>query len=418
MSPAPTSRKWPQPPPRIQELLRRGAELVLHVPEEWLSELDQAGRTRDSAMDDDPVLVAAARRANRGSIAQWAKANIEHPGAPVPAFMSTDMISNAREVARHGDEELLFKTVRSIHNVAWQRWMQIAFGLTSDPHDLQALLDVSARSIAAFIDANTDQLAAVMKAERIERQRGTYADRKDLVAQIIEGANVPLPLASQKLGYALDQAHHAAIIWSEEADAELSHLEAMAEALARHAGARQSLVVIVNAATLWVWTHGAQPIDLSALQQVALTLPGVRTAVGSSGPGIEGFRRGHLDALATQRLMGRLNAKASAVRFDQIRLVSLLMENTEAGQRFISHTLGKLATAAPSLRTALYTFLSTGCNATVTAERLRTHRNTLLRRLARAEELLPRPLDGNRVHVAAALEALSWSGDAQAERAR
>ena len=416
MSPTPPYRKWPPPSPRIQDLLRRGAELVLHVPEEWLSELDQAGRTHDSAMDDDPVLAAAARRANRASIAQWAKANIEHPGAPVPAFMSTDMISNAREVARHGDEELLFKTVRSIHNVAWQRWMQIAFGLTSDPHDLQALLDVSARSIAAFIDANTDQLAAVMKAEREERQRGTYADRRNLVAQIIEGANVPLPLTNQKLGYQLDQAHHAAIVWSEEADAELSRLEAVAEALARHAGSNQSLVVIVNAATLWVWTQGTQPIEQAALKQVAQAQPGVRTAVGSSGHGIEGFRRGHLDALSTQRLMGRLNAKTPVVYFDEIRLVSLLMENTEAAQQFISHTLGKLATAAPNLRTALYAFLSTGCNATLTAERLRTHRNTLLRRLARAEELLPRPLEDHRVHVAAALEALSWSGDAQPGR--
>ncbi|HWR79817.1 MAG TPA: helix-turn-helix domain-containing protein [Pseudomonas sp.] len=42
---------------------------------------------------------------------------------------------------------------------------------------------------------------------------------------------------------------------------------------------------------------------------------------------------------------------------------------------------------------------------------MHTHRNTLLRRLTRAEELLPRPLEDNRIHVAAALEALSWTAE-------
>jgi DNA-binding PucR family transcriptional regulator len=46
-----------------------------------------------------------------------------------------------------------------------------------------------------------------------------------------------------------------------------------------------------------------------------------------------------------------------------------------------------------------------------TAQRLYTHRNTVLRRLARADELLPRPLAENAVAVAAALEVLRWRGE-------
>ena len=45
---------------------------------------------------------------------------------------------------------------------------------------------------------------------------------------------------------------------------------------------------------------------------------------------------------------------------------------------------------------------------TRTAERLYTHRNTVIRRLARADELLPRPLAENVLGVAAALETLKW----------
>jgi DNA-binding PucR family transcriptional regulator len=51
-------------------------------------------------------------------------------------------------------------------------------------------------------------------------------------------------------------------------------------------------------------------------------------------------------------------------------------------------------------------------NATRTAQRLYTHRNTVLRRLARADELLPRPLADDVLAVATALEVLRWRGAA------
>ncbi|SIL64346.1 transcriptional regulatory protein [Mycobacteroides abscessus subsp. abscessus] len=45
-------------------------------------------------------------------------------------------------------------------------------------------------------------------------------------------------------------------------------------------------------------------------------------------------------------------------------------------------------------------------NRTSTAERLYTHRNTIDRRLARVDELLPKPFARNPIEVAAALTLL------------
>jgi DNA-binding PucR family transcriptional regulator len=39
-----------------------------------------------------------------------------------------------------------------------------------------------------------------------------------------------------------------------------------------------------------------------------------------------------------------------------------------------------------------------------------THRNTILARLSRAEELLPAPLDGRGLQVGLALEIVHWRG--------
>jgi DNA-binding PucR family transcriptional regulator len=60
------------------------------------------------------------------------------------------------------------------------------------------------------------------------------------------------------------------------------------------------------------------------------------------------------------------------------------------------------------LQTAVRTFANEQCNASRAATRLYTHRNTLLRQLTRADELLPLPLGENSVTVAIALDVVHW----------
>lgn len=75
-----------------------------------------------------------------------------------------------------------------------------------------------------------------------------------------------------------------------------------------------------------------------------------------------------------------------------------------------SGTLGDLEFAPDELREAARVFVAEQCNATRAAVRLYTHRNTFLRRLARAEALLPRPLAESSIDVGVALNVLHWRG--------
>ena len=140
------------------------------------------------------------------------------------------------------------------------------------------------------------------------------------------------------------------------------------------------------------------------------TLPGVRIAVGPTATGIEGFRRSHLDALTTQRMLARLGSRQRVALFADVELVALITQDPDRADEFIKHTLGDFESASAELHTTVRTFVAEQCNASRAAARLYTHRNTLLRRLARADQLLPQPLQDNGVHVAVALEALHWRG--------
>jgi len=126
----------------------------------------------------------------------------------------------------------LFNLTRAVQNVAWQRWQQIAFALTSDPAELQELLNVCARAIFAFIDANIAYVMELIHTDREARLHGTHVDRREPVTLILDGTDVDSQHPSQRLGYVLDQVHHAAVIWSEEVDVELRRLEKVAETLA------------------------------------------------------------------------------------------------------------------------------------------------------------------------------------------
>ena len=143
-------------------------------------------------------------------------------------------------------------------------------------------------------------------------------------------------------------------------------------------------------------------------------MPGVRIAVGSTARGIEGFRRSHLDAITTQRMLARLNSTQRIAGFEAVQLVALVTEDPDRADQFIKQTLGELEAASPELRGTVLTFINEQCNASRAAATLYTHRNTLLRRISRAEQLLPRPLEENSVHVAVALEMAHWRGSSDA----
>ena len=161
--------------------------------------------------------------------------------------------------------------------------------------------------------------------------------------------------------------------------------------------------------------HG-QP-DEAGLRAALGAMPAARVALGATAPGLDGFRRSHLDALTVQRMLARLASPRQLATYDEVELVTLLTADPESSEAFVRRTLGALETAGTEITEAVRVFIAAQCNASHACARLYTHRNTLLRRLARADQLLPRPLSENVLHVGAALEILRWQGASAVRRA-
>ena len=401
---------WPTPSRRIRELIRQGAEIALHPEAAWLEELDAAtlDESRWQQIAADPVLAAAVRRTNRSNLLFWAAANVRSPGEPVGSNDEETPMAIARDLIRRGLDESSLEGYRAAESVAIRLWTQIACTLTDDVDELRELLDVSMRSIAAFVDASVLSIAERMRAERGALTRGSHAERRETVTLLLDGAPITVQRAEARLRYPLTTVHTAAVVWTDEPGVDLHQLDAAADLLAAAVGPSRSLSILASSATRWVWVNG-QP-DRNTLHSTLSELPAVRVALGSTASGVDGFRRSHLDALTTQRLLARLGSTRQVAAHEEIELVALLTHSPESADRFVTRMMGDLRTAPPVIIEAVHAFIAEQCNATRAAERLFTHRNTILRRLARADQLLPRPLADNTLEVGAALEILHWRG--------
>lgn len=397
---------------RVRELLRRGAEAARTVPEAWLDKLDQAVLQSEGMAEvaGDPVLLAGTRRANRSVFSAWVESTVLRPGEPVEVRLSDHERTLARDFVRRGLHESAIASYRAAQAAAWTVWMRLAFAVTDDVDELRALLQASHHSINQYVEAVVLATEAVVQEEREALTRGTSAERREMVALLLDGAPVSQARAERVLGYRLSGPHTAAVLWTEDPDADAATLDEVVQGLATLTSGGRPLAVLVGHATRWLWARGWPAIE--DLERVVARVEGARLAVGTPSSELEGFRRSHHDALRTQRVMDRLASHRSVVRHAEIELAALVADDPEPAERFVRRVLGDLVTADPTVADSLRVFIAERCTASRAAERLYVHRNTMLRRLAAAEELLPRPLDDDLIAVAAALEVLRWHPDA------
>ena len=375
---------------------------------ELVSQIDLATLAdQDPGVSDDPAVAAELHRSNYANLLFWAESIQRDPGARVLPNPGPEPRIIARTLIRRGLNESALHAWRVGQNAAWRLWMAIAFTLTADPDELAELLDYSARSIFDYVDATIALVSTEMRFERHNLRQDAQAERLETATLLISGAPIHLALAATRLAYQLDRSHLAAIVWDTHADPDVSALLSVVDALSVATGSGRPLVIPAAPDTIWLWLPTEFLPPEETLNTAAAQHLSVRMAVGSPSTGVEGFRRSHLQAQRIRHLLQRAQHRQIAT-WQSTRLIELLTHDEVNADEFRRRTLGDLAAADPVLRQTLRVYLRYQSNAPKAAKEMFTHRNTVLGRVARAEQLLPTPLADNAVDVAAALELDAW----------
>jgi DNA-binding PucR family transcriptional regulator len=396
---------WPKPSERTAELIRRCVNRILEDSEGILEAVNEASIPDEVAgVGSDPVLLRNYRRVNEATVLQWAEANLREPGCEVPPYSGSEVTALTRDLVRRGLDTNALEPYRAGQNVTWQKWMKAAFDETDDPDELRELLEVSARSIFAYVDSTM-----MLTADRIQQQREEFnqtgAERLETVVLLLEDNPIDPHRAAARLNYSFEGSQLAAVIWKEETP-DADALEVGAERLKQAAGSAKLLAVHATSAALWAWVKPTR--EFSEIEAGLAGEGQIRFALGTPLPGLDGFRRSHADASEVQRLVLRLDSGLEVASYEAMKVAALLTHDEERSKRFTAETLGELADGPVNLKETVRTYLRNQSNATRTAELLFAHRNTVLARIAKADELLPSPLSESSFEVAAALEILHW----------
>lgn len=406
-------------PPTWKPLSTKAAELVVAAAQEVL--LDPSallGAGDESILDALPVLAsdtdlaAMAQATNHANVTRWLVSMTRHPGEPVGRDLTPESLEIARDIVRRGiDREVLWTGYRRGQNATWCNWMQLLCRLSASiPESSDALgeaLNATARSFFGFVDDILVNVESQVSLERDQLFGGTPL-RMEAVQLILEGAPISESRASKRLGYDLTKQHVGFVLWS-EGEVSQGSLEKAAHKLARAAGVGRPLTLPVSASSLWAWAPSPTDPNLRGMRSavVDLGLP-IHIAIGTRAPGMTGFALTHRQALDARKLAQRLSKPARFTSYQEIEVVVLAGGDLDRASQFVQRTLGCLRDERPEVRETLLAYYRHERNATSAAKELFTHRNTVVNRLARAEELLPRPSAERPLAVHLALELDFW----------
>ncbi len=396
------------PKARTFELMAAIADRLALEFEETVAAMDAAVIQVVPEFGADAAIAAELTATNRGN---WQRflAVARQAQSPLSDAVPPEALDAARTVVRRGiDLDRIYEGYRRGHQVGLERWLACAYKIVEPGPELIAVTELTLSLAFRYIDQILGRVLAEAQREREDIIGGALARRTETIRLILDGAPIDPTTASRRLGYELDRRHTAVVLWVESAVVPHGALESAAVLLAQAAGSPRPLTLPAGTTTLWAWIgNPGEPAIEDLRSAVGGSPDDVRAAVGPTRRGIEGFRASHEAALTVHRLLLGNPASGRLASYRELEVTALAAHDPRRAAEFVATTLGPLAEDDPSaarLRETLRVYLEEAENAPRAAARLYTHRNTILKRIARATELLGYEPGERRLAVELALE--------------
>ena len=401
--------------PEVQELAATWARELSTIAAEMYDFL--AARIPAASADAELAgLTLASCSANIEAILSMIRLGIPASATEAPVAA----LEHARRMAaRPGGVDDTLRFYRLGHAYFWSRWSSALVDAVADRDQLIDAMRETAAFAFDYIDSISARVAAEHIAERERRQRRAAIVRADVVRSVLAGDAIDQRDAERSLGYALGATHLAFVCWTA---GDPTALEPAASAVASALAPGRPLIVEDGAQALggWVAVAASDGLDASASVRLARSaIEGVSEPVhivlGRPGRGLDGFRASRLQADRTRRVVTLADTPApSCTPFAAVELVDLLSADLPAARAFVAYQLGELAggsAAAQRAREAMLLSTAPGGGVAAAARSLGLHRNTVLQRLHRGEELRGRSATEDPLELHAALLLVAVLGE-------
>lgn len=310
-------------------------------------------------------------------------------GEPGAVLVSTEVVEIAQDFARRGMQlDDLLRAIRVGYAALATALLDAA--IANDGGDTAEL-----RRIAIFLFQLMDNFTATATTAFLDEQRTweahVSAARLDLVRRLLVGDDVDVAQVTRSLNYPLGATHVALIAsLATTTGRDPVDLRGVVDPVLQQWGTPIGrLIIPVGAQSIWAWAA----FSTSAVRADGVVLPQdrrVHLAVGAPAPGVQGFRRSHLNAHAVERLRTTSGAVSASMAYDDVDLEVLLLADLDAARQFAERVLGKLGGHQPrvvELRRTLKLYLDHDRSLSKVAATQHISRNTVTYRVQQAFSL-------------------------------
>ena len=328
---------------------------------------------------------------------------LRHELGAIQYHAPTAALAFSRHLAREGVSlASILRSYRLGQEVLFARAAELAADEYAEQEPARALARIGALSFR-FSDGAMSDVAQEYETQRELVIRGTLAQRASTLQALMAGRAVDIAAAERMLGRRLDGNHLAIVAWSSDPGLEGDAIAAATRELVRAVGDGRPLLMTETAGEATIWTT---PAARSSVPELGATLPpGVRAAIGRPASGVEGFVTSKRQAdLARSVASGHEGPEVTL--YDDVALAAVLLRDQDAARAFAADELAGLAArtrSAAELRETLSAYFANGHDQSRTADALGVHRNTVAKRLRRAEATLGRPITARPRELEAAL---------------
>jgi DNA-binding PucR family transcriptional regulator len=329
-------------------------------------------------------------------------------------------LAYAQDLARFGlPLEVIFQVGHVGQSQIRKDWIERFSALQGDERAVGAMGYCESFTFL-WMEALYRQWRESFLAEREVWEESVAAVQLETVRAILRGETANEKLAGRRLRYELAGPQRAFLLWSEEPVVDEDDVLVRARRVGEAVGGSQLLLIPLAGGMVAGWVNTGDTIATDQVRNLLRETDGppLRVAFGSAQVGLEGFRRSHEEALETRRV-ARLPGRAGPVHeYRAVALTALTTSDVEQARRFVVDELGTLAArddATVRIATTLKAYFEELGNAGRVARRLGIHKNTVLYRLQRAEQLLGRPLDERHLELHIALTLARSIGEADGD---
>jgi hypothetical protein len=264
--------------------------------------------------------------------------------APDDLVPPPDAVEYLRQYVRRGVSiDTLLRAYHVGHSTFFANWVAGVHAEVTDERWLVRAVELGAEWTFDYIQTLNRELVSQYTEEHARWVRTAAAVRAETVRALLAGEHVDPVLAAQRLRYELDRHHLAYVLWAEDVDAGRNGyavLENAVTQLASDAGLGPPLLVALGGHLVWAWVGARSPIEMP----IAGVAGSLRVAMGTSAPGVEGFRASHREAVQARRVAQLSHRRPGSVtRYEDVALTALASADLDLARDFVSGELGPLA---------------------------------------------------------------------------